>query len=56
MRTMKMCSDRAGVQADLSLRLAHTHFIGLSCRGSYVSVYNPEFFKRRKSANTFFSS
>ena len=29
-------SDWADAKADLSLRWAHTHFVGLSCRGAYA--------------------
>ena len=34
----RLWSDWADAQADLSLRWAHTHFVGLSCRGSFMLV------------------
>ena len=32
-------SDWADAQADLSLCWAHTHFVGLSCRGSFLPYF-----------------
>ena len=34
----RLWSDWANAQADLSLRWAHTHFVVLSCRGSYFTI------------------
>ena len=35
----RLWSDWADAQAYLSLRWAHSHFVGLSCRGSYTLTF-----------------